>query len=373
MIHSPSRFLFSILGIALSVLIMSMEIGFFNGLNDGQANLPSVMEADLVISSPRKKHLKNYSKLYRKIPHQVRRFDEVDAISDFYFRSNFWTNPQNQITNRALFMGVDLDDPMLAIPEIKQYREELLRPNTLLFDSASRDELGEVSIGTTTTVGTEKLPMRVVGLFKLGANIAYEGNVIMSVDNFMTVNGSEAYRRNEDWVDLVFVRLKPGVDVEAMRTKIQDEIPGHFVVHTPGELFRREVMVTTKETPAGFILGIGLIVGVIIGIVICYQILFNEVTDNISQFATVKAIGHPPSYIAGIVVGCSIILGVSGFCVGLVGSFGLYAFIEKLAQIQMTLNLNRIGLVFVVTVSMCVFSGILALRKVLKEDPADLF
>jgi putative ABC transport system permease protein len=36
----PGRLAFSTLGVAFSVVIMFMELGFFNGTNDSSANLP---------------------------------------------------------------------------------------------------------------------------------------------------------------------------------------------------------------------------------------------------------------------------------------------------------------------------------------------
>ena len=136
---------------------------------------------------------------------------------------------------------------------------------------------------------------------------------------------------------------------------------------------KTEFIVTTKQTPSGFILGIGLIIGVVIGIVFCYQVLFNEISDNITQFATVKAIGHPVSYLAGIVLSCALIVATGGFAIGLIGNVGIYALLEQLTEIQFHLTTERMSSIFLLSITMCVSSGMLALRKVLKADPAELF
>ncbi len=56
--YNRGRFVLSSLGVALAVVIMFMEMGFFNGINDSQANLATVLNADLIIESKRKHHLK---------------------------------------------------------------------------------------------------------------------------------------------------------------------------------------------------------------------------------------------------------------------------------------------------------------------------
>ena len=40
LVHRKGRFMLSMMGIAFSVVIMFMEIGFFNGINDSQARMP---------------------------------------------------------------------------------------------------------------------------------------------------------------------------------------------------------------------------------------------------------------------------------------------------------------------------------------------
>jgi putative ABC transport system permease protein len=371
--HRLNRLLFSAFGIAVSVLIIFMQMGFFNGLNDSQANLPPKLLADLVISSTQKKDLKSSRTLFSKVSEQMWQIEGVADIRHLFFKANFWINPQNNTANRALYIGVDLDKPMFDIPEIATYREQLQRPNTMLYDVKSRTELGAIEIGTLARVGPRQQLFEVVGLFELGPNISYEGNVIMSMDNFLLCNPRPTLTQPNQQIDLTLIELKPGVDLETVRSEILNTITGDFLIHTPEELFHREVIATIKRTPSGFILGVSLIVGLIIGIIICYQILFNEVNDNLPQFAMVKAMGHPQSAMTGIVLSCAMILGTVGFALGATGAIGLYKIIEALTQLGMNLSVSRLVTVYALTLFMCICSGLLALRRVIKADPAELY
>ncbi len=84
------------------------------------------------------------------------------------------------------------------------------------------------------------------------------------------------------------------------------DLPDSFILLTPDEMRQREVMHTIKAVPVGAIFGIGLIIGFAIGIVICYQILFNEITDHMAQFATMMAMGCGPKDIRSILEDASV-------------------------------------------------------------------
>ena len=174
-------------------------------------------------------------------------------------------------------------------------------------------------------------------------------------------------------VDLGLIRVKPGADLKEVRKRLLAKLPPIALLLTPDEINAREINVTTRRSPAGVVFGIGLLVGFSIGIIICYQILFNEVNDHLPQFATLKAMGHPPRFISGIVLYEALLMALAGFVPGLVAGAGLYKLIEEFTQIRMFLTPERVLLIFALTSGMCLIAGHLALKKVHSTDPADLF
>jgi putative ABC transport system permease protein len=362
----PSRLAFSMLGVAFSVVIMFMELGFFNGTNDSSANLPPFFACDLILSHREKNHLKTGEEFPHLWLQQVRSVPGVGAAVKFNTQAGYWWNPQDRTRNRVLMIGVDLDQPMFSIPAIAAHRAELRLPETVLYDRLSRHDLGRIETGTRTQV--DSTPARVVGLFALGPNFTYEGHLIMGLENFQQVSGQA-----ENVVDLGLIRLAPGADVEAVRRAIAARLPAQALLLTPQEILRREILVTTQRSPAGIVFGIGLLVGFAIGTIICYQILFNEVNDHLPQFATMKAMGHPPSFISGIVRNEALLLSLAGYLPGLAASVGIYALIEHFTQIRMFLTGPRALLVLVLTSGMCLLAARFAVKRVHATDPADLF
>ncbi len=362
----PGRFVLSMTGVAFAVVIMFTELGFLNGVTDSSINFALRLDGDLVIVHPQQEHLKSGVEFPLFYLQQIRDVPGVALALPVYTSANYWANPQDGSRNRVLIIGADLDQPMLRFPEIAAYREELRGTDTMLFDRRARAELGQVAPGVRSRLAGH--PERVVGLFALGPNFAYEGHVFMSTRNFLRLPD----QRPED-VDIGLVRVAPGENIEAVRQRIQARLPTQVTVLTAREIAQRERDVTTRKAPVGIVFGLGLIVGFAIGTVVCYQILFNEVSDHLPQFAMLKAIGHPPRTLTALVLHEALILSLGGFAVGLAAGALLYALLEHQTALQMDLTPPRALLVLVLTSGMCLLAGRFALKKVQAADPADLF
>jgi putative ABC transport system permease protein len=125
--------------------------------------------------------------------------------------------------------------------------------------------------------------------------------------------------------------------------------------------------------PLGAIFGVGMVIGFIIGVIICYQILYNEITDHMPQYATLRAMGFTDRYLKGLVVRQALWLSVLGFVPGLLGAFLIYTVIEHYTGILMFLSVGRASLIFFVTLFMCVVAALIAVKKVTGADPAELY
>ena len=111
----------------------------------------------------------------------------------------------------------------------------------------------------------------------------------------------------------------------------------------------------------------------IIGIIICYQILFNEITDHLPQYATMKAVGFSKKFLVALVIKQSLWLSALGFIPGLIGGGILYFIIQYSTGILMFMTPWRIIFVFILTIMMCLAASFFAMKKVLNADPAELY
>ena len=113
------------------------------------------------------------------------------------------------------------------------------------------------------------------------------------------------------------LRLRPGVRPEAVRKYIASARFDDVTVLTREELLDREVEFTVTAAPIGLLFGFGVIAGLVVGTMVCYQILFNEITDHLSQFATLRAMGYSDGFLRRIILEQASLLSVAGFAVGI--------------------------------------------------------
>jgi putative ABC transport system permease protein len=142
---------------------------------------------------------------------------------------------------------------------------------------------------------------------------------------------------------------------------------------TRDQLVDRERQFWQNNTPIGYVFGFGMAMGFVVGLIICYQILASEVSDHLPEYATLKAIGYPATYLSAVVLHQGLLMGWTGFVPGLLLSRVLYSLIERWTGLPMNLSAGQIGATFLITVVMCTGSGLLALRKVQEADPAEVF
>jgi putative ABC transport system permease protein len=365
LVHRKGRFVLSMLGIAFSVVIMFMEIGFFNGINDSQARLPTFLNADLVLLSKGRTTLLEGDQLNRIRMQQALAFDGVVSAVPLYEGNQLVANPQTGLLQAIAVLAFPPHTQPLKLKELLQYGDLLEIKGNILFDRKSRDLYGAIAPGTPLNIGGQI--NTVVGLVEIGPSIKSDGYILMGDQTW------DDSKSGADLVSMALLKVSTGTDLAALKQKLIDKLNEDVIVLTPEELRQREVDFTANATPAGGVFAIGLVIGFLIGMIICYQILFNEISDNMPQYATVKAVGFSKSYLTSLVMQQAVLLAVFGFLPGLGGGALLYHVIEHSTGILMFISPQRGLLIFVLTLFMCVASGLLAVQKVLRADPAEVF
>jgi putative ABC transport system permease protein len=113
--------------------------------------------------------------------------------------------------------------------------------------------------------------------------------------------------------------------------------------------------------------------GFVVGIILVYQILYTDVADHWSEYATLKAIGYTNRYLMGVVIQEAIILSVFGFIPGFLISQIFYNLGAAVTGLVFQMTLERVINLYILTFVMCLVSGMIAVRKVQRTDPAEVF
>lgn len=111
---------------------------------------------------------------------------------------------------------------------------------------------------------------------------------------------------------------------------------------------------------------------VVDSVVVC-QILYSNVTEHPSEYATLKTRRDPDRFPFGTVIRDSLILFILGFLSGLVVSQVVYVIAYRARLLPLTVDSVQIAIVYLLTAAMCIFSGALAMRRLRMADQAKIF
>jgi putative ABC transport system permease protein len=274
---------------------------------------------------------------------------------------------------RIRVIAFNPSDNVLEIPEVQRKLEDLKEDATALFDERSDSDYGHFAAGQSSILA--RRPIHIVGTFRLGTDLANDGNLIMSDRNFLRYFPDLRLRDPAlRLVEVGLLRLKPEADVERVRQALQAALgPQWLSVLTKDEYVAKERAFWNRKTPIGTVFNVGALLGLIVGAVICYQVLSSDIADHLAEYATLKAIGYGNTFLIGVVITEALILSFAGFLPGVAVGSLLYGLLAWSTGLLMVLSPARAGLILGLTVLMCLGSGLLAIRKLLAADPAGLF
>lgn len=371
--HKPLRLAVALLGIAFAVLLIMMQMGFRSALFESAVRFHERMDYDIALFSPDSVFIVRPQSFSIRRLYQTLGFESVEDVTPVYILPSIWKNPWNNQRRNILTFGVKPDQPFLAIEGFDESKALLSQQDVVLFDAGSRPEFGPVreAIESGQPLFTEinDRETEVVGLFEMGTSFGIDGTIITSDDNAMRL--FPGHPRSE--IQLGLVRLREGSDPNRVRDALAEYLPDDVLVMTQPEFIKREVDYWNSATPIGYIFAFGAIMGFVVGAIIVYQILFADVSEHLNEYATLRAIGYKNHFVAGIVLQQAVILAILGYLPGVAIVYWLYGKAAAATNLPLYVTQERAITVFIMTVAMCAVSAMMAVRKVRRLDPADVF
>ena len=371
--HRPLRLAVAVAGIAFAVLLIMMQLGFRAALFESTLRFHERFRYDVALFSP------DSVFIVRPAPFSIRRLyqalglAEVAEVDPVYIFPAVWKSPWTAERRSINAVGIDPESDLLDTPGFSDNLSLLKQQDTVLFDEAARPEFGPIgerfrAYGPFETEVNDRR-VSVAGLVEIGPSFGIDGTIITSVDNWLRLFPERP--RND--IQLGLIRLQPGADAVAVRDRLRAELPRDVLVLTKADFVARERAYWNGATPIGYVFAFGAIMGLVVGAIIVYQILFADVSEHIKEYGTLRAIGYRNRFVSGIVLQQAAILAVLGFLPGALLAHVLYGTAASATRLPLDLTPERGMAVFLVTLGMCLLSGFLALRRVRRLDPAEVF
>ncbi len=371
--HKPLRLLVALSGISFAVLLIMMQLGFRSALFESAVRFHERLDYDIALFSP------DSVFIVRPQPFSIRRlyqslaFEGVEDVTPVYIFPSVWKNPWNNMRRSIQTIGVEPSKPFLDRDDYREASSALSRQDVVLFDRAARPEYGPVAetidAGQAVVTEVNDREIEVACLFRMGTSFGIDGTLITSDDNWLRLFPD----RPRNKIQLGLIRLQEGEDPDFVRNGLAEYLPDDVLVMTRQQFVQREKDYWSGATPIGYIFAFGAIMGFVVGAIIVYQILFADVSEHLNEYGTLRAMGYKNRFVSGIVLQQAAILAVLGYLPGVAIAHWLYGKAAGATNLPLYITQERALTVFLMTLAMCALSGLLAVRKVRRLDPADVF
>ncbi|WP_164102147.1 FtsX-like permease family protein [Candidatus Laterigemmans baculatus] len=372
------RLLTGTAGVCFAAVLMFMQNGFRNALLDSPVQLVEAVRGDLVATSVIRYAMTAEQRFPRDLLSRAGSDPDVAWVAPVMIeRASARIRVEDQPRRSIRVIAAPLEEHLFDDAEIRRQLPALRPLGNALVDRQSKRQYG-FARRDPERLAAQRIELldrrvRVVGTFEIGTDFANDGNLLLSPESLAHYF---PFRGNGDplsVVDFGLIRLRPGADPEVVAARLSALAPQQWRVVPRSEIVAREIAFWDAQTPIGMIFFIGTVMGFAVGVIICYQILYTNIHDSLPELATLKAMGYANGFFMGVVVRQSIYLSVLGFVPALLVSWGLFQLLQELAGLPMLMTPERVAVVFLLTLAMCVVSGLLALRKLVRADPANLF
>ena len=371
--RQPVRLFVALAGISFAGILMFMQLGFRDGLFDASVTVHRLFDADLVLISPRSASSVRMAGFPRRRLIQTLADPSVEGVTPVHWGLMLWRNPETRRNRAILALGFNPDDPFFLDPGLAEQTGVLKQKGRILFDRLSRPEFGPIADWYTDgkVVETEIAGnrVRVEGLVSLGTSFGADGNLLTSTETFLDLMP----QKSPGGIEVGLIRLQPGTDPDLAVERLQQRLPDDVTVLTKQGFIDFEQNYWKSSTSIGFIFTLGAAMGFVVGCVIVYQVLYTDVSDHLPEYATLMAMGYRMSHLLGVVMREGFYLAALGYVPAYLAGQGLYWFVRDATKLPVGMDPARAITVLVMILVMCMLSSLLAMRRLIDADPAEIF
>ena len=371
--RQPVRLFVALAGISFAGILMFMQLGFRDGLFDASVTVHRLFDADLVLISPRSASSVRMAGFPRRRLIQTLADPSVEGVTPVHWGLMLWRNPETRRNRAILALGFNPDDPFFLDPELAEQTGVLKQKGRILFDRLSRPEFGPIAdwdndgkVVETEIAGNR---VRVEGLVSLGTSFGADGNLLTSTETFLDLMP----QKSPGGIEVGLIRLQPGTDPDLAVERLQQRLPDDVTVLTKQGFIDFEQNYWKSSTSIGFIFTLGAAMGFVVGCVIVYQVLYTDVSDHLPEYATLMAMGYRMSHLLGVVMREGFYLAALGYVPAYLAGQGLYWFVRDATKLPVGMDPARAISVLVMILVMCMLSSLLAMRRLIDADPAEIF
>jgi putative ABC transport system permease protein len=365
--HEWGRSALAICGIIIAVLLIFLQLGFYAAVPKGGLLIYDAMRFDLMLTSSAYVFQGEPSDFPRRRLYQALSLPEIVRAAAFYENSGRWSNEEAGLERDVFVMAFDPGDAVFDVADIERQRDVLKRPDTILVATGTRPEFGPLQPGRIVEI--QQRAVEIGGIYSLGAGFVGLGAAVTSDLNFIRLFPD----RSLSEINLGLVLLQPGADADRVAAELRTVLPEDTRVFTRAQLTAHEAAHWVTDSSIGLIFGFGAIVAFVVGVVIVNQTLATQITRQLPQYATLKAMGYTDVELGAIVAACSTMICTIGYLIAIALALVIYALVRRATPLPVAMTETRLFSVLVICWTMAALSTVFSVRTLRRADPVDLF
>ncbi|MBY0257055.1 ABC transporter permease [Methylobacterium sp.] len=356
------RFMAAVTGIVLSVVLILVQMGLFHGFGRMVTLVVDHTSTDLWIVSKGTQYFEDISILDTDMRRELSAVDGVAEAIPVVAGFSAWLPPEGGLIG----IFVIASDPVNGLAPwniVEGGLDDLKTPGTVTLERSYANQLGVSARGETAEVRGHPVT---VGAVTSGLRSFTTRPYVFT--DFRSARSYVGLPAN--LVTYFLIRVKPGADVERIRSEAQARVSGIEAL-TPDQFRTRSRDFWLYRTGAGAALVAGALLSIIVGTVIIAQTLYSSTKEHLYEFAMVRAIGASNRYIYRVIAFQALVNALIGLSVATVVSIGVERLTAtSVAPVMITPAL--VAVAFVLTLLMSVASGIASIVRIVRVDPASV-
>ncbi len=364
--HEKARYASGVLAVTFSAVLIALQCGLLLGLFKITSIPIDNTSADLWIGSTAVPSVD----LGKPIPNSyITRLAGMPGVQmPEQYIANFanFTKPTGG-TELCFLLGSSLDDGAAGAASVltKEQREALTLPFTVVVDEsdvkrlelASPDGKPKINGKEVIIVGTVK------GLKSLAAPWMF--------CSLHTARQLLGFLLPADHVTYLLARCDSPERAKEVAQELRQHYPDDMIAYTAEEFSAGSRWYWLLRTKAGLAIGYAALLGLLVGMVITAQTLYSATAANAKEFAILLALGIPRWRLSLMVLAQSFWVGVIGLGFAVPMCFGLRALAMQF-NTDVDLRWEVLTGTGILTITMALIAGVLALRSVRQIEPMSL-
>lgn len=358
------RFIGNILGIAVSIILVTVQMGLLLGFSRMITTMIEHASADLWIVSQSANSFENAALIDGYQRYRALAVSGVSEVVPVVTGFAQWRLPTG--TKTPVFVVGSNSETVGLRPWslIEGDLHGLSVPDAVAVDRSYAHRLGTTRYGADVEINGQR--GRIQAVTKGIRSFTTTPYLFTSLGLAHAYTGIPA-----DKATFLLLRVSPTADLDTVKAGLRARLADVDVL-TPDEFSRRSRSFWLFGTGAGAALFAGALLASLAGTIIVAQTLYASTKDHLDEFATLRAIGASGSYLRMVIALQALISAVIGFLVALAISAGVAKMTADAALPVVISPELTIGL-FALTVIMCVVSGFASIIKVMRVDPVTVF